>query len=98
MSQKNKAPKLYVVEKKTASGKSWSKVEPAPRSRSFATAVDRLVALPDKVGEYRIRRLAVPGDKLRPALVLAVRDYSAQPADAADVDAARARVNALVNA
>lgn len=72
MSQKNKAPKLYVVEKKTASGKSWSR-KPVAEARSFASAVDKLVAVPGKTGDYRVRKLAAG---TQPTKVLAVRSYS----------------------
>ena len=83
MSNKNKAPKLYVVEKKTPSGKTWSK---------------KLVAVPGKVGDYRVRRLAVEGDYLRPTKVLAVRSYAAPEVSSESVNNALARLNASVNA
>ena len=68
---KTKKPKLFLIEKKTPSGKSWSKVV-VDRARTFATAAEMLAKIPGKSGFYRIRRLAGEG---RIEKVLATRDY-----------------------
>jgi hypothetical protein len=54
MSNKNKAPKLYVVEKKTPSGKSWTEVADA---KSLNRAADKYFAFLRKGDAvYRLRR------------------------------------------
>jgi hypothetical protein len=100
MSKKNKAPKLFVVEKKTASGKSWSKKIVA-EARTFTAAVDKLHAIPGKVGDYRIVKqepLRTGASKRHPGKVLAVRSYSAPEVSSESVNDALARLNATVNA
>lgn len=100
MSQKNKAPKLYVVEKKTPSGKSWSKKLIA-EARTFEAAAAALISLPDKVGEYRIVKqepLRTGASKRHPGKVLAVRTYEAPEVSSESVNGALTRINASVNA
>jgi hypothetical protein len=83
----NKKPKLFVIEKKTPSGKSWSKVI-VDSARDFASAAEKLISIQGKTGEYRIRRLK---NDSHPSLVLAVKDFGQPETPKSDLLAFQAR-------